>query len=178
MARPSASFLKVVGLFAIFTLAPATIYFLYTRTGGPESKKELAFQRNLRYALMAGDETLDFGPLTDWPWVKACALADGLAPAEIDAVLGFTYTAKAELHWMHRPEYWTLLFVDSAREANWGMTTPVTAIRIPRKDLADLSLPPGAKGTCVEGRGVQARLSRAPAPAGVSPVTIRFAAPS
>jgi len=104
-----------------------------------------------------------------------CALTDGLTPAEIDRLLGFEYVGKAELHWMRNAAYWTLLFVDSEREANWGMTTPVTAIRIPRQALADLRLPIGAKGTCVERNGIHARLSRAPAPVGVSPVTIRFA---
>ena len=175
---PSRSFLKVIGLLAIFTLAPATIYFLYTRTGGPESKKELAFQRNLRFALMSGTETIDFGPLTEWPWVKVCALTDGLTDKEIDDILGFEYLGKAELHWIHRPEVWTLLFVDTEREVNWGMARPVTAIRIPRQELADLRLPLGAKGTCVPRHSIQARLSRGPAAVGTSPVTIWFASTS
>ncbi|MGE4062069.1 MAG: hypothetical protein AB7E79_01765 [Rhodospirillaceae bacterium] len=173
---PSRSFLKVIGLLAIFTAAPATIYFLYTRTGGPESKKELTFQRNLRYALMAGTDTLDFGPLTDWPWEKVCALTDGLTPKEIDEILGFEYLGKAELHWMRRPEFWTLLFVDVEREVNWGKARPVTAVRIPREGLANLRLPLGSKGTCVERHSIHARLTRTLAPVGVSPVTIRFAA--
>jgi hypothetical protein len=172
---PSKSFLKVLGLLAIFTLAPATIYFLYTRTGGPESKKELTFQRNLRYALMAGTDTLDFGPLTEWTWEKVCALTDGLTDKEVDEILGFEYIGKGELHWLHRPEFWTLLFVDVEREVSWGKARPVTAIRIPRQGLADLRLPLGSKGTCVPRHSIQARLSRAPAPVGVSPVTIRFA---
>ena len=172
---PSRSFLKVIGLLAIFTLAPATIYFLYTRTGGPESKKELGFQRNLRFALMGGADTLDFGPLTDWPWEKVCALTDGLTAQEIDEILGFEYIGKAQLHWMHRPEYWSLIFVDVEREVNWGKARPVTAIRIPREGLAHLGLPLGSKGTCVDRHSVHARLARAPAAVGTSPVTIRFA---
>lgn len=172
---PSKSFLKVIGLLAIFTIAPATIYFLYTRTGGPESRKELVFQRNLRYALMAGTDTLDFGPLTDWSWVQVCALTHGLNAKEIDTTVGFEYLAKAELHWMPHAEYWTLLFVDTEREVNWGKARPVTAIRIPRKELADLNLPADTKGVCVDRGTMQARLSRAPAPVGTSPVTIRFA---
>lgn len=172
---PSRSFLKVIGLLAIFTLAPATIYFLYTRTGGPESRKELVFQRNLRYALMAGTDTLDLAPLSDWPWEKVCALTYGLTDREIDEILGFEYIGKAELHWMHRPEYWTLLFVDVEREVSWGKARPVTAIRIPRAGLAELRLPIGAKGTCAGRYSIHARLARAPAPVGVSPVTIQFA---
>lgn len=175
MVAPSRSFLKVIGLLAIFTLAPATIYFLYTRTGGPESRKELVFQRNLRYALMAGTDTLDFAPLTEWPWEKVCALTYGLTSEEVDQILGFDYIGKAELHWLHRPEYWTLLFVDVEREASWGKTRPVTAIRIPRKELAELHLPTDTKGTCIERQSIQARLTRSSAPVGVSPVTIRFA---
>ena len=172
---PSRSFLKVIGLLAIFTLAPATIYFLYTRTGGPESKKELTFHRNLRYALMAGTDTLDFAPLTDWSWEKVCALTDGLTDKEIDEILGFEYIGKAELHWMRLPGYWTLLFVDVEREVSWGKARPVTAIRISREGLANLRLPIGSKGTCVDRHSIQARLTRGAAPVGVSPVTIRFA---
>lgn len=172
---PSRSFLKVIGLLAIFSLAPGTIYFLYTRTGGPESRKELVFQKNLRYALMAEGDTLDFGPLTDWGWEKVCALSDNLTPKDVDETLGFEYLGKAEMHWMHRPDYWTLVFVDTEREVSWGKTRPVTAIRIGRKELADLSLPSGAKGICVDRTSIQARLTRAPAPVGTSPVTIRFA---
>jgi hypothetical protein len=172
---PSKSFLKVIGLLAIFTLAPATIYFLYTRTGGPESRKELVFQRNLRFALMAGTDTLDFGPLTDWPWVKVCAMTNGLTDKEVDEILGFEYLGKAEMHWMHRPDYWTVLFVDVEREVNWGKATPVTAIRISREGLANLQLPTGSKGVCVDRNSIQARLTRAPAAVGTSPVTIRFA---
>lgn len=172
---PSRSFLKVIGLLAILSLAPATIYFMYTRTGGPESRKEQVFQKNLRYALMAGGDTLDFGPLTEWGWEKVCALSDNLTPTEVDEVLGFEYLGKAEMHWLHRPDYWTLLFVDTEREVSWGKARPVTAIRIGRKELADLRLPIGSKGTCVERNSIQARLTRAPAPVGTSPVTIRFA---
>lgn len=172
---PSKSFLKVLGLLAIFTIAPATIFFLYTRTGGPESKKELVFQRNLRFALMAEGDTLNFAPLTDWSWVKVCAITNGVTPAEIDELVGFDYIGKAEMHWVGNPDYWSLVFVDSEREANWGLTTPATAIRIPRKALADLHLPEGAKGVCVNHDSIQARLTRGAAPVGVSPVTIRFA---
>lgn len=174
MALPSKSFLKVIGLFALFTIAPGTIYFLYTRTGGPESKKELSFQRNLRYALMEGTDTVDFGPLTEWPWEKVCALTDGLSDGEIDAVLGFEYLGKAEMHWMHRPDYWTILFVDKEREASWGLTRPVVAVRIPRKGLADLRLPLGAKGVCADRYGELPRILRHHAPVGESPITLEF----
>lgn len=172
---PSKSFLKVLGLLAVFTLAPATIYMLYTRTGGPESKKEIVFHKNLRFVLMGGEDVLDFGPLTEWPWEKVCALTDGLADKEIDEILGFEYLAKAEMHWMSRAEYWTLLFVDVEREVNWGKARPVTAIRMSHREMAELRLPLGSKGICVPRHSIQARLSRSPAAIGQSPVTIRFA---
>ncbi|MEQ9448579.1 MAG: hypothetical protein RLN70_06670, partial [Rhodospirillaceae bacterium] len=107
---PSRSFLKFVALLLLFTSVPGTLYILYTRTGGPESKKELAFQKNLRYALMAGGETLDLAPLTDWPWEKVCAVNNGLTEDEFKAVVGFEYEHFGELHWMHLENYWTLVF--------------------------------------------------------------------
>ena len=88
---PSKSFLKVIALLLIFTLAPGTMYFLYTRTGGPESKKELAFQKNMRTALMFGSEAIDFKPLSTWPWIKVCALDSGITETELLELIGFEY---------------------------------------------------------------------------------------
>jgi len=174
-AAPSPSFLKVIALLLIFTLAPGMLYFMYTRTGGPESKKELAFQRNLRYALMAGTDTLDLAPLTEWNWKTVCALQNGISEEQLADVTGFEYEHFAELHWNHLPGYWTLLFFDSEREANWGMTRPVTPVRVPRKELADLKLPSEVIGSCVDA-GELVTLQRHAAPVGESPIVIDFGA--
>jgi hypothetical protein len=171
--KPSSSFLKVIGLLAVFSLAPATIYFFYTRTGGPPSPKELKFQKNLRYAFMTGADAIDLAPLADWPWIKVCALDSGLSHEDVTAVLGFDYINFAELHWLHLPEYWTLAFVDSEREANWGMARPVTVVRISRKDLGDLKLPDGAKGQCISKDG-RIEIARRTAPVGESPVVVHM----
>lgn len=170
---PSPSFLKVIGLLLVFTLAPGTLYVLYTRTGGPESKKELAFQKNMRYALMSGEETIDLAPLTAWPWVEVCALDSGITKAELTALIGFEYEHFGELHWSHLEDHWTLFFIDSEREANWGMTRPITPVRVPRKELADLALPEGAVGRCVDFQEIIG-LTRREMPVGTSPIVVRF----
>jgi hypothetical protein len=171
---PSPSFLKVIGLLLVFTLAPGTLYVLYTRTGGPESKKELAFQKNMRYALMSGEDTIDLAPLTVWPWVEVCALDSGITETELTALIGFEYRHFGELHWLHLENYWTLFFIDSERQANWGLTRPVTPIRIPRKELADLTLSEGVVGRCVDFQE-EIKITRREMPVGVSPIVVRFA---
>ncbi len=169
--KPSPTFLRLLVLLAVFSLAPVTLYILYTRTGGPASGKELVFQRNLRFSLMAGSDTVDLATLTAWPWEKVCALDAALTEDELNAVVGFSYKDYAELHWLHLADYWTLFFVDSERQASWGLARPVVPIRISRKEHADLALPPGVKGQCV-GRGDgRLQLSRKTVPVGVTPVT-------
>jgi hypothetical protein len=159
----------VLVLLAVFSLAPATLFILYTRTGGPPSQKEMTVQKNMRYAFMAGADAVDLAPLTPFPWVKVCALNSGLSHADVNAVLGFDYVNIQELHWLHLPEYWTLIFVDREREASWGMARPVTPVRISRKELADLQLPDGAKGLCISREG-RIELTRRSAPVGESPI--------
>ena len=171
--KPSASFIKVLGLLALFSSVPLTLYLLYNRTGGPTSQKELLLYRNLRFAFMAGTPTVDLGPLTPWPWVKMCALNFGLSPEQVKGVIGFLYKDYGELHWMARPEYWTLLFIDSEREASWGLAIPVVPVRIPRKDMAELTLPPGSDGVCVTREQGGLVMSRNPqAPVGSTPITV------
>ena len=172
--KPSPSFLKVLLLLAIFSLAPATLYILYARTGGPASQKEMKFQKNLRFAFMVGQDAVDLAPLAEWPWIKVCALDSGLSRADVTAVLGFDYKDFDEMHWLPLADYWTLVFVDSEREANWGMARPVTPIRIPRKDLADLRLPEGAKGQCITHDGRMELMRNASVPVGQSPVTAQL----
>jgi len=170
---PSPSFLKVIALLLLFTLVPGTLFVLYTRTGGPESKKELAFQKNMRYALMSGDEAVDLAPLTAWPWIEVCALDSGITEPELTALIGFEYEYFSSLHWRHLEDHWTLLFIDSEREANWGMTTPVTPVRIPRKELAELILPDGAVGRCVDFQE-EILITRRDVPVGTSPIVVQF----
>jgi hypothetical protein len=165
--------MKVLLLLAIFSLAPATLYILYSRTGGPPSQKEMQLQRNLRQAFMQGQDAIDLAPLAPWPYVRVCALDAGLSTAEVNKILGFDYEFIQEMHWLHLPDYWSLVFIDKEREANWGMARPVTPVRISRKDLADLKLPPGTKGQCIVRDG-RIELTRRQAPVGESPVVVQF----
>ncbi len=171
--KPSPSFLKVLVLLAVFSLAPVTLYILYTRTGGPPSQKEMQFQKNLRFAFMQGVDALDLAPLAAWPYVKVCALQSGLTHDEVNQILGFDYKNIEELHWLHLRDYWTLVFADTEREASWGMARPVTPVRIPKKDLADLKLPAGAKGQCISRDG-RIEITRGTVPVGESPITVQL----
>jgi len=171
--KPSRSFMKVILLLAIFSLAPITLYILYTRTGGPASQKEMQFQRNLRYAFMQGVDAIDLAPLAAWPYVRVCALDSGLSHDEVTKVLGFDYENFQELHWLHLNEYWSLIFIDKEREVSWGTARPVQPVRIPRKDLADLKLPAKAKGFCMDRDG-RIEVTRRSVPVGESPVTMQF----
>ena len=89
--KPSSSFMKVLLLLAVFSLAPVTMYTLYTRTGGPASQKEMVVQKNLRYAFMGGVDGIDLTPMTPWPWVKVCAVTSGVSLDELTQILGFEY---------------------------------------------------------------------------------------
>ncbi|MDX2225429.1 MAG: hypothetical protein SFV21_21935 [Rhodospirillaceae bacterium] len=170
--KPSPSFLKVVALMAVLAIGPATIYFLYTRTGGPESKNEMTFQKNLRYALMAGTDAVDLAPLTPWPWVTVCVLDARLTRSDLAGVTGFDYQHYGELHWLPLADYWTLLFIDAEREVSWGTARPVVPVRIPRAELADLALPAGAKGACAPRDGHRLAVTRRAAPVGTSPAVV------
>lgn len=171
--KPTPSFLRVLLLLAILSLTPVTLYILYTRTGGPASQKEMQFQRNLRYAFMQGVDAIDLAPLAAWPYIRVCALDSGLSHDEVTKILGFDYENFQELHWLHLKEYWTLIFIDKEREVSWGLARPVTPVRIPRKDLADLKLPAKSKGQCIDGDG-RIEITRRTGPVGESPVTMQF----
>lgn len=173
--KPTPSFLKAVVLIAVLSLTPVSLYLMYYRTGGPASQKELALQKSLRFSFMSGVDLIDVVPLTPWPWVKMCAVTNGLTKDELTAVIGFPYKDYGQLHWLPRPEYWTLLFVDVEREANWGQAIPVTPVRISRKEVADLLLPSNTKGVCVTRLGGKLNLTRRlNADPGTSPVTVRL----
>lgn len=170
--KPTKSFMKVAALLALLSLGPASIYILYTRTGGPESKKEMEFQKNLRYALMAGTESIDLAPLTAWGYDTVCAIDSGVTLDELTGVIGFAYKDYGELHWLRRADTWTLMFIDAERDTNWGPHRPVTPIRIPRAALTDVALPEGKKGVCVPRADLTVAVSRRPAPVGTSPAVL------
>jgi hypothetical protein len=168
--KPTASFMKAAGLLAFLSLTPISIYIMYNRTGGPESKKEMTFQKNLRYAFMAQSNAVDLAPLTEWPWVKVCAIDSGVTRAEMTEVLGFEYRDFDQLHWLPLKDHWTLLFVDFEREASWGLARPITPVRIPRAELADAKFPDGLKGICVPRETGRLVFQRGAAPVGASPI--------
>lgn len=165
--------MKVLLLLAIFSLAPVTMYIMYTRTGGPESQKEMKVQKNLRYAFMGGIDAIDLAPLSDTTWEKVCAVTDNVSRAELTKIIGFDYEHFQELHWLHLKDHWTLLFIGAEREVNWGKTRPVMPVRIPRKELADLKLTVEGKGQCIT-RGGRAEITRRSVPVGESPVVLQL----
>lgn len=170
--KPSPTFLKAAALLLVLSLAPITIYILYNRTGGFESQKERAFQKVLRYVFMGSEQVVDVTRYTEWPWVTMCAFTNGVSRDEMTSVLGFDYKDYDQLHWLPHAHNWTLMFIDYPREASWGTARPVTPIRIPRADLADLELPAGVKGVCVPRETGRMVFKRGTVPVGVSPITV------
>ncbi|MEQ9109474.1 MAG: hypothetical protein RIF37_12775 [Rhodospirillaceae bacterium] len=171
---PSKSFVKVVGLILLLSLGPASIYFLYKRTGGLESRDELAFHRNLRFLFMAGTETVDPRLLTPWSWERVCAFGSGLKQAEVDELVGFSYDNFGQLTWRDLDDHWTLLFIDSVRETNWGEHRPVMPIRIPIDDISGFKTPEGQIGSCADKQGARLALERHKAPLGKTPVVAQL----
>jgi hypothetical protein len=172
--KPSPTFVRLIVFFAILSLAPVTMYILYQRTGGLASAQELTFHRNLRFALMSGSEAVDLAPLTDWPWIKVCAVDSGVSAGELNAIVGFSYKDYGDLHWITRNDYWTLLFIDAPLKMTSGTAQPVMPVRISRKDLADLALPEGAKGQCITRSSGRIEVTRRAAPVGSSPAVLHL----
>lgn len=171
--KPTTSFGRLILLLVIFSLAPITLYFLYARTGGPASSRELTFQRNMRFLLMADTPEIILPRITlDWEWEKVCVLDSKLTSAELNQIAGFDYELFGELHWMDHADYWTLFFVDQPREASWGTARHAVPIRISRKDVADLKLPDGVKGLCIPRENGRLPVTRHTAIVGVTPVTV------
>ncbi len=166
---PSKSFIKIIGLLLLLSLGPASIYVMYTRTGGLESRRELAFHKNARFAFMAGTDAVPLAALTDWPWETVCAFGPGLSQADVDQLLGFSYENFSQMTWRDLEDHWTLLFVDSERETNWGMHRPVVPIRVPALDIAGYDGP--QTGACVTSPDAHLVLSRTGFEPGVSPVS-------
>lgn len=166
---PSKSFIKIIGLLLLLSLGPASIYIMYTRTGGLESRRELAFHKNARFAFMAGTDAVPLATLTDWPWETVCAFGPGLSQADLDELIGFSYENFAQMTWRDLEDHWTLLFIDRERETNWGMHRPVIPIRVPVIDIAGYN---GLRsGECVTSPSAQLALSRNEFELGVSPVS-------
>lgn len=170
---PSKSFAKVVALILLLSLGPASIYFLYKRTGGLESRQELAVHRNLRFLFMEGTESVALTKFADWPWEKVCAFGSGLTQAQVDGLVGFEYENFGQMTWRDLSDHWTLLFIDSERETNWGQHRPVTPIRIPREDIADFQT--AGLGSCANRSDARLVLTRQSVPLGKTPVVARLA---
>ena len=145
--KPTASFMKAAGLLAFLSLTPFSIYLMYNRSGGPESQKEMTFQKNLRYAFMAESNAIDLAPLTAWPWVRVCAVDAGVTREEFKKIIGFDYKNYDEMHWLPLKTHWSLVFIDYEREASWGV-----------------------KGVCVPRETARLVFARGAAPVGASPI--------
>lgn len=171
---PSKSFAKVVGLILLLSLGPASIYFLYKRTGGLESRQELAVHRNLRFLFMAGADSVELTKFADWPWEKVCAFGSGLSQSEVDQLVGFEYGNFGQMTWRDLSDHWTLLFIDVERETNWGMHRPVVPIRIPREDISDFEV--SGTGTCADRSNARLILTRKAVPLGQTPIIARLVA--
>ena len=168
--KPTASFMKAAGLLAFLSLTPFSSYLMYNRSGGPESQKEMTFQKNLRYAFMAESNAIDLAPLTAWPWVRVCAVDAGVTREEFKKIIGFDYKNYDEMHWLPLKTHWSLVFIDYEREASWGTAHPVTPVRIPRAALANATFPEGVKGVCVPRETARLVFARGAAPVGASPI--------
>ena len=173
LKMPSKSFAKVIGLILLLSLGPASIYFLYKRTGGLESRRELAFHREIRFAFMAATDTVEFSRLTDWPWEKVCAFDAGWSQADVDSLVGFSYDNFGQLTWRDLEDHWTLLFIDSERETNWGQHRPTIPIRIPKDTIASYDFSEGS-GQCRDKSDALLEVSRRDVPVGISPVVVRL----
>lgn len=169
---PSKSFVKVVGLILLLSLGPASIYFLYKRTGGLESRQELAIHRNLRFLFMEGTDSVDLTAFADWPWEKVCAFGSGLTQSEVDGLIGFSYDNFGQMTWRDLSDHWTLLFIDVERETNWGQHRPVVPIRIPRDDIADFEV--DGPGVCADRASARLVLTRKSVPLGQTPIVAQL----
>ena len=167
---PSKSFIKFVALILLLSLAPASIYILYKRTGGLESRRELTFHKNLRYKLMYGQETVSLNELTDWGWIRVCAFEAGARQSQIDQLVGFHYADFDNLTWRNLEDYWTLVFIDSERDTNWGMHRPIIAIRVPSLEIASFRKLDDRVGNCVLKDAAALSLERSRVPLGQTPV--------
>ncbi len=173
--KPSPSFVKVGALLALFALAPITLSIVYYHFGGLPSENEQRLQRNLRFAFMRGGDIVDLDPLMPGKWNKVCAITTGLSREDVDKVVGFSYTRYRDIRWVDRADFWTLLFIDPPEELNAGTVTTVLPIRVNRREVAQLLLPPGVKGVCARRQGAHLNLARRlDTPVDASPILARL----
>ena len=133
---PTKSFFKFLILFLVLSIGPGSIYFLYSRTGGLESRREIIFHKKLRFAFMTREDSIQLISLTDWSWKKVCAFGYGISESRLETLIGFPYENYTQLSWRNLPNFLTLLFIDNQRQTNWGLHRPVIAIRIPQDSIA------------------------------------------
>ena len=93
---------------------------------------------------------------------------------EIDNLVGFRYDNFSQLTWRHLEDHWTLLFIDSERDTNWGRHRPIIPIRIPVNDIAAYDVEVGRTGTCSHQGEAILELQRRKVPLGQTPVTARL----
>ena len=96
---------------------------------------------------MAGQDSIELISLADWNWKTACAFGHGISESRLERLIGFPYKNFNQLSWRKLPNFWTLLFIDSQRQTNWGLHRPVIAIRIPQDSIARYAGP--EIGNCV-----------------------------
>ena len=142
---PSKSFIKLIFLLLFLSIGPASIAFLYTRTGGLESRREIHFHKTLRYIFMSNVESVELQTLTDWPWETVCIFNSNTSEKQVNSLIGFNYENYSQLTWVNLSDHWTFLFIDRIRETNWGMHRPVIAIRVPFYEIARYGGPKGGK---------------------------------
>ncbi|MDG2319328.1 MAG: hypothetical protein P8L79_03615 [Rhodospirillaceae bacterium] len=171
---PSRSFVKLIGLILLLSLGPLSIYFLYKQTGGLESRRELAFHRHIRFSFMAGTDEVDIKTLTDWPWETVCAFDAGLSQSQVDTLVGFSFGNFSQLTWRDLDDHWTLLFIDSERETNWGDHRPTIPIRIPKDTIASYDFSEDNNGRCVARPDATLKVYRHDVPQGLSPVIVEL----
>ena len=113
----------------VLSIGPVSIAYLYTRTGGLESRKEIQFHKTLRYVFMNNISSLKLKRITDWTWEKACIFDHNVNGDKLNLLLGFDYKDYDQLTWVHLKDHWTFLFIGKLRDTNWGLHRPVVAFR-------------------------------------------------
>lgn len=167
---PSKSFFKLIILFLVLSLGPASIAFLYTRTGGLESRREIQFHKTLRYVFMSDSSSIELKQLTNWPWEKACIFDHNINRDKVNFLLGFEYENYNQLTWVHLPDHWTFLFVGKLRDTNWGLHRPVVALRVPKIEIAQYGGP--KKGLCITDQNAKLLIKRQKTSINTSPVLV------
>ncbi len=165
---PSKSFVKLIFLLLLLSIGPASIAFLYTRTGGLESRREIYFHKTLRFIFMSDIDSVNLETLTDWPWEIVCIFNNNTTEDEVNKLIGFRYDNYNQLTWINLEDHWTFLFIDEIRETNWGMHRPVIALRVPYYEIARYDGP--KKGKCLNKEGAKLIIRRGGLSKNYSPI--------